>query len=1636
MPFNRNTMNSSEVQKLLSDYQAGTPGLETPDVPNLGTPVPESPGEPTRPSLYQQAMGMPVRRGVAESNIDEALAAGFGTSKYDTDFYSGMDLENARALSQSSFSKIGTGLGKMAATAVTTALNTTLGTVFGVGSAMFELATDANGDGRSFMDTMDAGVNNWLSGQFMKLENWSEEAMPNYKTAQERTDEYQREWWKHMGTANFIGDSILKNFGFTIGAMGGGFVWSKLIGSAMSKKVANDVMKGVVAASEGDATANEAMRRAAEAISRGTAVGVDAEKLAANIQNAARQINRMDARLQLYGSVIGAMGEGTVEGMMARQEFMEDYERNENNRFREEYEGLEDKILKSGNKYWVKTRVVEQPNGELAEVPYLTESGKIALLNLQRQATEAHEHNLRFADEESAKLASTTFLLNLPILTTSNLIQFGKMFSGGWKTNRALANVGGGVKKSTAGLAAEYTPKGNRLGKTILNTLKVSGTEASEEMLQGTASSGAKQVADYYISAYNDGGYDDEAIHTFRNWFGQMYTGGADYLTDIKNWQEGALGALTGLFGMPGRRWSGGVAEAYRDAKEETDASKQAATKLNTLVNSKEFQDRWHNYIRHLKYDNEMADALERDDEYAWHSADDAQLINDVMTFADAGRLEDLNQIASYYGGITTSEAQSLKEAMSNGGDASMDWTKNASPEQIVDKVKKQAVKMQETIKGYKDVYDALSSRAPMGTSPELLKELVFTALQIKAFDNRFLQMFGETMEGIEPILRAMASVDENGKMVSDESAANRFRSVRDSFERLFAGTLLPVALPEALQKIRNAQLDELENITKENNPELNKKIQDMRKLSAERNKFYKKLQTLQGENAEKKFQQAAVTNEKVEKAAEEVHAQQETEGLDTYDAIRKSYLEKNANDRAAFLQNLSTVEETNKNAKEFLKVMRRIDGFRGFVEPNKSKFAAAAAISPNAIDSAINMFVNKAKSEADVINLADNMFVTFDEFARDNKTIFGSASPAMFAAMKQQLRSAMAEYMALETGTATRNTISPTPVTPQPAPGTVSTPTGYDAAQPGSVQPEPEPQLAPQPQPVPTVSTATEPEPVPEKPAKENLATEATVAAFDVEKPEVFEETVPVNGENKIAYYRTSVPEIATKEANDARRAIRNGDRDALMRADLTDFGVKEPAYAEIFNALKQRDAFKNASEVEIGDKIEFVVDPTFPTYDGKYQILMTKMENGTRKVLNVLSGQTSKYYGLRELRDAIDAEYQSWIAEHPNELFVFSKSSKVWAKRPGLIDYDFEHAEDYSEDRGIINIPGYTETDPIVYIDRNGHAVVVRGRDKNAAAKVSDTFDDPDANIDQEKRGNLYYLAKSPNGRFEYVPIRLWVEHFRQENKDSGFPVFTKIRNVLGNIAKIVQETNPENIDEQNEKMHKQLAELAKHLNIRNDFFQLGNYPNVGVALRYSTPSDENGVMRRPDQMTEEWLVNFVADLNRSIQIRQDANGNIQNLNELIDTKVITSNAKMLRPKGVDFYINPWIAEKNEFGPVTQSQQEIEKEAEPENPAEAPQSESNPDDIEFDRDDLGDFLDEEEDNGRDEGQALTPEQVQQAIMGRQSGDTIPLYIHEPFMELPYEFQVGIKNKGYTEEEYDEMSDDLKEKVLRCLGV
>lgn len=1448
-------LSTAELQKAVAAYQSGIGSdieLDTNFDSGDDLQFDDEPPSMSFGTHFDEVLRRPLNGYLNNDYTEEARAAGYGTSRYDnTEYTPGQDLEQNRALEQSRWAKLGSGLAKGGVTAVATAINTTAGTVFGLGSALFELAADTNNDGNGLRDAVDAGTNNWLSNQLVKLQNWSEEVLPNYRTQEERSEKYQKEWYKHMGTANFIGDSILKNFGFTVGAMVGGMAWTRLIGAGLAKTVAGDIMKGAVAAAEGDAEAGALLQEAAEAIAAGktgaarrairdanklaksATAAVNTDKVVANIRAAGKAVNKYGAKMALYGAVIGAMGEGTVEGIMARNEFMNEFNDRLQRSYYNEYNGIEDEILHSGNYDWVTFRQQVGPDESLDYRPQLTTEGKRELARRQQAVIDKYQKMAEQAETEGDHLASTTYLLNLPILTTSNVIQFGRMFSGGWKTARnaassavkgQLATEAGekGALKLVGNYASKYG-KGAITGRTVLGSLKMAGSEAFEEMAQGTVSSGAKAVADSHLSAFNDAGYDAEAIGSVRDWFLGMYTGGKEYLGDIKNWQEGAIGALTGLFGIPGRHWNGGVAEAYRTAKKEVTDSRSAADRLNEEVNSEKFQTRWHNYIRHLAFDNEMEEAIQANDQYAWKSANDAQLINDIMMFADAGKLDDLRQLVSEYGNITEEQAKEILE-LAKGEDGELPaYLQKKSPSDMAKSVKEQSEEILKKIDEYKDFYDVLSARAPLGSSEEFLKEMVFTAQQIKGFEERYLDMLDKTMEATKNIIsQEEESVREPLAAAIRRAFSGGFPIVNESVETLAAENALLNALEASVEQTKDQTLIDT--------------VSDMRKLSDDRRSFYRKLVQLQSENGQEKFNSSAVTQSKVNDAADAAAVREETKDYKTISDVKAAYHaikgEKAVENRKKFVDDLRSKKGANPAVDNFVELFDAVEGFRTKAMASQEDFLDSIGNPMAPWVKGIygkmvrDLLLHNVNSIEDLQRLDPDAFASSSEMAKfaDQFSSFGSPSESAVAArmaeIQNHLREVVEEYFkernAASIAKSSKKIKSAVKQgrTKVPGLGTVGL-KGKKTTEPE----EPEPTGPEEPLPDEFSAERKRTEKDDSKKGTGVPATEGELEDLGIppvaEPPVVDREAKTVDGKRR--WFHGAFPEISVDRQKARRAAYEEenlSERKKLLakkEAQLIDFDEDKDLpsdkagegeannFSKMVKALKKHNAFDNRSLVRKGDKIKFVIfrneDPDtggFPMHEGRRPVLMCveKVVGGEKRLLVVdvflddTESNAKKYFGLDSLYEAIDDEFAERGFDEEGK-FVFSKVSPVWALRSGFIDYGPSMS-----DHKITDLPGYDRRAPIIFVERDGAISYMVNTPKGTPtdrkfSHVSELFPKTPAS---DLEGNFYYLAYDNDGY--KVPIRLNQEHFNPETMTKGTSSpFVTLRETVGKIVTTVQ-------------------------------------------------------------------------------------------------------------------------------------------------------------------------------------------------------------------------------------------------------
>lgn len=277
------------------------------------------------------------------------------------------DNEDLLGSYQSWYSKAGNGILKGAGLALSTFLNGTAGLIVGVGQAA------ADGKMSSLYD-------NDFTRSLDKVNEFMESRFPNYYSAKER----DAAWYSpdNLFTANFLFDKLIKNLGFTVGALGAGLTYSAALRSlGLFSKVASagglaraaeltEQMVAAVPEIQASAAANAGIRTAASEFLSGF-----------NTQNTAQRV---------VAAGLSTVGEASFEALMQlndyRQRLIADY---------------------------VHQHGVRPTGKDMDEINHYAEN-----------------------------TGDAVFALNLPLLTATNYIQLPKIIGSSYRAERSLFSSG------------------------------------------------------------------------------------------------------------------------------------------------------------------------------------------------------------------------------------------------------------------------------------------------------------------------------------------------------------------------------------------------------------------------------------------------------------------------------------------------------------------------------------------------------------------------------------------------------------------------------------------------------------------------------------------------------------------------------------------------------------------------------------------------------------------------------------------------------------------------------------------------------------------------------------------------------------------------------------------------------------------------------------------------------------------------------------------------------------------------------------------------------------------------------------------------------------------------------------------
>lgn len=1219
------------------------------------------------------------------------------------------ELGDIRANNQPWYAQIGAGLAKGVILAGTTFLDGTVGLILGAGTAI--------GEGRW------SGLwDNDFSKAMQSVNEWSEQALPNYYTRAEQ----EQPWYENIFTANFLGDKFIKNLGFTVGAFYSGGV---------------------------------------------TVAGLKVTKLPQLIGAIAKSSKAPAIVNTAVGATISAVNEGRIEALNNSKDWFELHKAQLDDSLRERLDAIQAEYEANAGEELVRSGVEGNQFVDLAYVKY---QDAIA------REREAYNVALGKLNEDRLKMGNADLLMNIPILTASNIIQFGKLYANGFKTARKATNI--------VGRAGEYAAGTTRLGAATAVT-EGALSEGTEEMAQGAAS---RIAGNYYSTDVNNfykSKTDPEAAQETLSWTKSFAEGINEAVNDGSVWEEFFIGSLTGALGIPRFRsvrnaqggiqspitTEGGAINGWRDYNEKIARENEIANYMNSRINSPEFKNYYQGLIRHNKYQNDMNRAAEEGDVFNFKNAEHAQLVSDIAMFDNAGRMEDLTTLINTAFDTSDENLASIVEntttTLEDGSKVGPFVDKNGNPmyatpegkQEMIEKLQQNHDEMTNTINSYLKIKNELDIKTGQQLSDDQLEELTWMKSQIGNWAERATAMSGEVKSAIGSVLGNLDSflrfneqirdfegqthadltdryrqADENVRAI--QGAINTLNLVRSQDDKTLTHTLAtnPKFVDGLVKEINEVDetvlsADEKEDITT--------KLNDIVKLGNASKIYNAKLKEYL-ENPQKQAEDHARADEQ----AVQQEAKKRSDDLKvSLNATQNLQEFRGIIDTQDDIENRDRVlKELEDEGSEMAKNYRETSQYNNEVRRVLNESDAEPQVKQDAMKLLQDQFSNSENLEqlANPNSIYINNENAFDEDSEGDVEL----SATRFQEAQYALQNAMSQ---VNNDNRFKDRFSPEYKKPvEKREGTVRGDDRRDTTGDSGTS---------------TTPTVTSSEDLP--------TTELPVGNITAEM---------VNEENKKANERIETPQRPSRDTLNQfyRPAIPELHIEASKEGDFRPFDIvvsereKNADFSGIYGYLRDQGAFRyvNEGNLKAGDELGFMIDPD---YNENTIFIVDKRNNQVVGSLDESDYSVSRYEGLKGLEEKIRGEYAN--RQNKTGKFIATPVTKVSKVMVGRVPYG-------NTERSLSEIPNVTSTDrkPIFGIIKNG-VLTTNG-------KIDDSLIIKPVDMSQ-KEGRLYLLI--PNGAGKYSPAAVRVKHFNNEEFNlndsniSSTPVGEDIKNAITKLS-----------------------------------------------------------------------------------------------------------------------------------------------------------------------------------------------------------------------------------------------------------
>lgn len=475
-------------------------------------------------------------------------------------------------------------------------------------------------------------------------------------------------------------------------------------------------------------------------------------------------------------------------------------------------------------------------------------------------------------EEDANKVGNYVLLYNMALLTLSNSLEWGKLFTRGNKASRAA-------------LLAKERSKGIKVGKDglslnieqpWLNTAKNVGekgfqafTEGTEEVLQDVAVKSADLNPNY--NSFNESVFNPEKRELANGALQSLGMAFSQAMKDPDTATDFAMGFLTSVVGSPRFRspkengqWrspvtiEGGVTEFLRERRK-YGKRRALVNEINERLSNPTFEEYYKGIVRDTDLTDKANLALEAGDEFNFHNYQFASMVSDIIMLDNAGQFGLFNTILEKASTISDANIKSLIDSglfQQNGNPMSV--------EDVRSKIQENVGIMQGLASQYREMKESLeASKNGPQLSKDALENIIYAKMQFNNWRKRQTDISNELVGLYKDEI--YDSTDEKAVSPGHFKSLTTLPALRDELKRLIEESELTDDVKETwIKKIED--LNRIQDNMKKFFDKINEYYYSPQKANAEQEKIkekaVKKDQKKKTDTAKESLQKATTPRE------------------------------------------------------------------------------------------------------------------------------------------------------------------------------------------------------------------------------------------------------------------------------------------------------------------------------------------------------------------------------------------------------------------------------------------------------------------------------------------------------------------------------------------------------------------------------------------------------------------------------------------------------------------------------------------------------------------------------------------------------------------------------------------------------